>query len=305
MKNRTLVGTALIAALAGAAQAQWSDDFNRPDGPIGGDWTPVTGLWAIESNRGAKISTGVNEILQHNTANFPNYQDAVVSLDVFATSTASQFSAVVIGLGGPVNILVKLQNQTGTQSFSHIGIYNNELGGYGSWTGVNTGPSGVGGTGFFALPAGAVFDSARMTVSFADADTIQLDVDADINGSIDYTWTRTGVAAFAASLGTGVGIAGWTANPRFDNFQAGSGSPSCAPDLTTGAIAGQPGYGVPNGVLNNDDFFYYLAQFAAGNLAVADLTTGAISGQPGYGVPNGIINNDDFFYYLGIFAAGC
>jgi hypothetical protein len=79
----------------------------------------------------------------------------------------------------------------------------------------------------------------------------------------------------------------------------------CEPDLTTGAIAGQPGYGEPNGVLNNDDFFYYLAQFAAGNLAEADLTTGAIAGQPGYGVPNGILNNDDFFYYLALFAAGC
>ena len=84
-----------------------------------------------------------------------------------------------------------------------------------------------------------------------------------------------------------------------------SAPPACRPDLTTGAIAGQPGYGVPNGVLNNDDFFYYLAQFAAGNVAVADLTTGAIPGQPGYGVPNGILNNDDFFYYLAIFAAGC
>jgi hypothetical protein len=85
---------------------------------------------------------------------------------------------------------------------------------------------------------------------------------------------------------------------------AGEGS-ACEADLTTGAIPGQPGYGVPNGVLNNDDFFYYLSQFAAGNVAVADLTTGAIPGQPGYGVPNGIINNDDFFYYLGLFAAGC
>jgi hypothetical protein len=84
-----------------------------------------------------------------------------------------------------------------------------------------------------------------------------------------------------------------------------AGATTCEPDLTTGAIAGQPGYGEPNGVLNNDDFFYYLAQFAAGNLAVADLTTGAIAGQPGYGVPNGILNNDDFFYYLAIFAAGC
>ncbi|MCA9286974.1 MAG: VCBS repeat-containing protein [Phycisphaerales bacterium] len=88
-------------------------------------------------------------------------------------------------------------------------------------------------------------------------------------------------------------------------LDGGSGPPSCAPDLTTGAIPGQPGYGTPNGVVNNDDFFFYLAQFAAGNLAVADLTTGAIPGGPGYGVPNGILNNDDFFYYLTIFAAGC
>ena len=86
---------------------------------------------------------------------------------------------------------------------------------------------------------------------------------------------------------------------------AGASAPSCEPDLTTGAVPNQPGYGVPNGTLNNDDFFYYLAQFAAGNLAVADLTTGAVPNQPGYGVPNGVLNNDDFFYYLAIFAAGC
>ena len=79
----------------------------------------------------------------------------------------------------------------------------------------------------------------------------------------------------------------------------------CPPDLTTTAVPGTPGYGVPNGIPNNDDFFYYLAQFAAGNLAVADLTTTAVPGAPGYGTPNGILNNDDFFYYLTIFAAGC
>jgi hypothetical protein len=80
---------------------------------------------------------------------------------------------------------------------------------------------------------------------------------------------------------------------------------ACAADLTYGAIPGQPGYAMKNGIADNDDFFYYLAQFAAGNIAVADLTTGAIPAQPGYGVPNGVLNNDDFFYYLAIFAAGC
>jgi hypothetical protein len=105
-----------------------------------------------------------------------------------------------------------------------------------------------------------------------------------------------------------------TSEPNFPNILGDvettltvewSFNPTCRPDLTTGAVQGQPGYGVPNGILNNDDFFYFLAQFAAGNLAVADITTGAVQGQPGYGVPNGIINNDDFFYFLAIFAAGC
>ncbi len=81
--------------------------------------------------------------------------------------------------------------------------------------------------------------------------------------------------------------------------------PACRPDLTTGAIPGQPGYGTPNGVVNNDDFFFYLSAFAAGNLAVADMTTTAIPGSPGYGVPNGVLNNDDFFFYLSIFSTPC
>ncbi|MEZ6234124.1 MAG: GC-type dockerin domain-anchored protein [Phycisphaerales bacterium] len=79
----------------------------------------------------------------------------------------------------------------------------------------------------------------------------------------------------------------------------------CPADLTYGAIAGQPGYLVKNGVVNNDDFFCFLAEFSAANLAVCDLTTGAIPGQPGYAVPNGVLTNDDFFFYLALFAAGC
>jgi hypothetical protein len=81
--------------------------------------------------------------------------------------------------------------------------------------------------------------------------------------------------------------------------------PLCPPDLTAGAVAGQPGYGQPNGVVSNEDFFYFLAQFSAGNAAVADMTTNAIAGGAGYGTPNGVINNEDFFYYLSIYAAGC
>lgn len=80
---------------------------------------------------------------------------------------------------------------------------------------------------------------------------------------------------------------------------------ACEADLTTGAIAGVPGYGVPDGIINNDDFFYYLTQFSAGNAAVADLTHGAVPGQAGYGIPNAFLSNDDFFYFLAQYRAGC
>ena len=48
-----------------------------------------------------------------------------------------------------------------------------------------------------------------------------------------------------------------------------------------------------------------LDRFAAGNRFVADMTTGAIPGAPGYGIPDGLITNQDFFYFLARFAEGC
>lgn len=50
---------------------------------------------------------------------------------------------------------------------------------------------------------------------------------------------------------------------------------------------------------------FYTGTMARPAFCPADLTHGAIPGQPGYGVPDGVVNNDDFFYYLTIFAAGC
>jgi hypothetical protein len=79
----------------------------------------------------------------------------------------------------------------------------------------------------------------------------------------------------------------------------------CDADFTTGAIGGTPGYGVPNGTLNNEDFFYFLSRFADNDLGEADLTDSAVPGSPGYAMPNGQINNEDFFYYLTLFSAGC
>lgn len=83
-------------------------------------------------------------------------------------------------------------------------------------------------------------------------------------------------AAFQAGGGPYAGGSQWTRRDGFNGglfYQPFNGDfdmcfrtymATCRPDLTTTAIPGSPGYGSPNGILNNDDFFYYLSLFAAG-----------------------------------------
>jgi len=236
---RTTMKWLAIALITSGASAQWSDDFNRPDGAIGGDWTEVSGGWQITSLQGAHVSSGVNEVLQHNSASLA-YTDAVVELDVFAPGTSSQFSGVLIGLGGSDAIMVKIQDQiSGTPGFSNIGIYHlTSATGYGAWTGT--------GTGFATLTA--PFLSAHMTVTFPTPDVIQVDLDTDFDGLADQTYTKDSVLTLAANLGLGYGITGWGATALFDNFSvsggatpptsyctAGVSSNGCVPALTASA----------------------------------------------------------------------
>ena len=86
---------------------------------------------------------------------------------------------------------------------------------------------------------------------------------------------------------------------------------ACIPDMTTGAISGLPGFGVPNGVLDSEDFFFYVNEFALGNPR-CDLTCpGGCEGPPGGpppccpGQPGGGLTRDDFFYFLVLYSAGC
>ncbi|MCW5753315.1 MAG: hypothetical protein KIT24_01255 [Phycisphaeraceae bacterium] len=80
---------------------------------------------------------------------------------------------------------------------------------------------------------------------------------------------------------------------------------TCPADLTTSAEPTHPGYGIPDGQVDAEDFFYYLDQFVAGNLAVADLTGSSNPNHPAYGVPNGILDIEDLFFFLDQFVAGC
>ncbi len=80
---------------------------------------------------------------------------------------------------------------------------------------------------------------------------------------------------------------------------------ACVADMTGSSNPDDPAYGLPNGVLDADDFFYFLDQFAAGNAARADLTGSGDPNDPGYGVPDGDIDGDDFFFFLDVFSGGC
>ncbi len=83
-----------------------------------------------------------------------------------------------------------------------------------------------------------------------------------------------------------------------------TGTPTCPADLTTSATPGDPGFGVPDGQVTTDDFFYYITIFAAADPA-ADLTGSSVPSDPGYGTPDGQVTTDDFFYYVTVFAEGC
>ena len=75
--------------------------------------------------------------------------------------------------------------------------------------------------------------------------------------------TRELLALCLVAGSTGESFGGPAAGGR-DVWLVRHGVATCRPDLTTTALPGSPGYGTPNGILNNDDFFYYLAIFAAG-----------------------------------------
>jgi hypothetical protein len=200
-----------VLSFAGVASAQWSDNFNRPDGPLGPDWNVISGTWAISGNQGTHTSTAANELIQHASASL-GYASSVSSLDVFATvGGPSQFSGLVIGLGGTDAIMVKIQDQVTTpEGFSHIGIYHRTSAtGWGAWT-------TAGGLPFSVLTA--PFASGRLTVSFPNPDTLLAEIDTDFNGVPDQTYMSPGVLSFAANMGTGFGIAAWGNSAKFDNF---------------------------------------------------------------------------------------
>lgn len=199
---KLMVGVGVLA-VAATAQAQWSDDFNRPDSSdMGPDWIEEVGDFRIAESHGRAGSGMGNQWMRHTSAAL-EYDEAVMSVDIFATDPALSYVALMSGLpsgGATDNLFIKIQ---GSGMFTNAGFYGRFNSNY--WGG-----------GFITLDT--PFEAARMTVSIIDnGDTVKLDLDTDFNGEVDQTYSASGVLAINGNFGTEFGIGAY-GNADFDNW---------------------------------------------------------------------------------------
>jgi len=196
------VGCVLLLALAAPADAVLLDDFNRPDGPLGPNWTVTSGACSVVSQQAACSP-------QLTTAIFNGGRGNVVSADLYQRNQLDDYGALILGYQDSLNHLyIKLQNQDNVAGFEAIGFYFGSNGqNNGAWSNSGFLPR--------ALPDIA---QARMTVSLLGTN-LQLDLDTDFDSVSDFTFVRNDVPV--GLLGTGIGMSGWTARgTRIDNFSS-------------------------------------------------------------------------------------
>ncbi len=76
-------------------------------------------------------------------------------------------------------------------------------------------------------------------------------------------------------------------------------------DLTGDSEPTSPGYGIPDGSLSADDFFFFLDAFMDLDSDIADVSGSSDPADPSYGVPDGQFDASDFLYYLDLFSQPC
>ncbi len=78
----------------------------------------------------------------------------------------------------------------------------------------------------------------------------------------------------------------------------------CPADMTTSADPNDPGYGVPDGVVDVNDYAYFQALWDLADPRT-DLTSSADPDDPAYAIPDGNVDLDDMFFFLDRFNEGC
>lgn len=81
-------------------------------------------------------------------------------------------------------------------------------------------------------------------------------------------------------------------------------NPGCPPDMTGSSDPRNPAYGVPDGVTDIEDLFYFFDGFSDGDPTRADLTTSSDPQHPAFGIPDGLVNDADLEYMLAAVSTG-
>lgn len=178
------------------------DNFNRPNGGLGGDWVTTTGAAGIVGNaaRGDSFSQsyfiGACGVVQR------------VEADVSVVGDNDGYCAVVFNWDGTDNAFIKLQQQVqdGLAEFDSFGFYHGKNAG--GW------PGQTGGSSFVTLPAAERFGTAHMIVTIDNVGNVRL-VLTNLDGGNDFReYTRGGWSILG---GSGVGLGGWTGDNIMDN----------------------------------------------------------------------------------------
>lgn len=175
------------------------DDFNRIDGAIGAGWTVHNGYCNIASN--SAVCGGVS-LPGRATFNGVSTDGNMAEMDVAVSGTSLQYAGLLLNYGAGVNnLFIKVQQQAPFEGkFTHAACY--------------TGSGGIGfGLNFFELTS--PFMSAHMSARRV-GDTVTL-VFSNVDGSTQPTQTYTCTGA-PPPEGSGIGILGYNAIARMDNF---------------------------------------------------------------------------------------
>lgn len=224
------VGTLVVAALCATAYSQsFFDDFNRPDGPLGTDYTTFHGSVEIIGNEAGSIADGSGVTLVNSGVFAGAYNQTMVQGDVrvIDQSTTLTYIALILGgdglLGVDHGIYVKVQRQ-GSGMFDFIGIYTGDN--------MNSGSISTPGGNFQALST--PFSAGRLTIKTLDALTLYTGIDTDFDNIDDMVYNST-LSIPPLELGNQVGLHVFGTTGRLDNFRAVVPEPASIAALALGA----------------------------------------------------------------------
>ncbi len=175
------------------------DDFNRPDGPIGANWTVLDGSCSVSNN--AAVCAGAGRA----TSNGASGSGDTAEMHVAANGTFLQYAALLLNFGaGSSNLFLKVQNQRhANPQFGHAACY---IGNNGTAFGL----------GLFDLSS--PFSTTHMKATRSGSTVTLESTNIDGGAQPDQTYLCNGAPP---AEGTGPGIGGWDGIARMDNFAVG------------------------------------------------------------------------------------